>query len=100
VILEESDNGFDGLIKMGSFKPHAMVLDLALPNIDVPEICRRLRANQDTRNMFVVAVGGEATDPDLVRRVRRVGVDAFIDRPLDYDELNRTLARLLKLPLG
>ncbi|MCA8910975.1 MAG: response regulator [Planctomycetes bacterium] len=100
VILEESDNGFDGLIKMGAFKPHATVLDLSLPNIDVAEICRRLRANQDTRNMFVVAIGGEDADSDLVRRVRRVGVDAFVNRPLSYDELNRTLARLLKLSLG
>lgn len=100
VILEESDNGFDGLIKMGGFKPHATLLDLALPNIDVAEICRRLRANQDTRNMFIVAVGGDDADPDLVRRVRRVGVDAFLERPLRYDELTRTLSRLLKLPLA
>lgn len=100
IILEESDNGFDGLIKMGSFKPHATVLDLSLPNIDVAEICRRLRANQDTRNMFVIAVGGEDADSELVRRVRRVGVDAFLNRPLRMDELGRALARVLKLSLG
>lgn len=100
IILEDSDNGFDGLIKMGSFKPNATVLDLALPNIDTSEVVRRLRANQDTRNMFVVAVGGAEADPDLVRKVRRVGVDAFLERPLSMDELNRTLARLLKLSVG
>ncbi|MBZ0136135.1 MAG: response regulator [Planctomycetes bacterium] len=100
VILEESDNGYDGLIKLGGFRPHAVVLDLNLPNIDVAEGVRRLRANQDTRNMFVIAVGGDDTDADVMRRVRRIGVDAMLNRPLKYDELTRTLARLLKLPLG
>ena len=100
IILEESDNGYDGLIKLGAFKPHAVVLDMDLPNFDVGEAVRRLRSNQDTRNMFVIAVGGDATDADVMRKVRRIGVDAMLNRPLKYSELTRTLARLLKLPLG
>lgn len=100
IILEESDNGYDGLIKLGSFKPHAVVLDMALPTMDVSEAVRRLRANNDTRNMFVITVGGDEVDPEVMRKVRRIGVDAMLNRPLKYDELTRTLARLLKLPLG
>ena len=99
IILEESDNGYDGLIKLGSFKPHAVVIDLALPTLDVSEAVRRLRANQDTRNMFVVAAGGDEVDPEVMRKVRRIGVDAMLNRPLKYDELTRTLARLLKLSM-
>ena len=100
VILEESDNGYDGLIKLGSFKPHAVLIDMALPGIDVGEAVRRLRANNETRNMFVVTVGGDEADPEVMRKVRRIGVDAMLNRPLKYDELTRTIARLLKLPLG
>jgi excisionase family DNA binding protein len=100
VILEESDNGYDGLIKLGAFRPHAVVLDLTLPNMDAAEACRRLRSNQDTRNMFIVTVGGDETDADVMRRVRRTGVDAMLNRPLSFDDLARTLARILKLSLG
>lgn len=100
IILEESDNGYDGLIKLGSFKPHAVVLDMALPAVDIGEAVRRLRSNNETRNMFVITVGGDEIDPDVMRKVRRVGVDAMLNRPLRYDELTRTLARLLKLSLG
>ena len=100
VIVEESDNGYDGLIKLGSFKPHAVLIDMALPGIDVGEAVRRLRANNETRNMFVVTVGGDEADPEVMRKVRRIGVDAMLNRPLKYDELTRTIARLLKLPLG
>lgn len=98
VILDESDNGFDGLIKLGGLKPHALVLDLELPGIDVAAICRHVRQNQDTRNMFVVVVASDNLDPEVLRRVRRVGIDATLARPLALDELTRTLARLLKLP--
>jgi CheY-like chemotaxis protein len=99
VILDESDNAIDGLLKMGGLKPHAVVLDLQLPNIDVAEVCRRLRAGPDTRNMFIVVVSGEDADSEIVRKVRRVGVDAMVTRPLSFDELGRTLSRLLKLPV-
>lgn len=98
VVLEESDNPVDGLMKLGSLKPHAVVLDLQLPGIDTSEICRRLRAGPDTRNMFLVAINGGDADSDLVRKVRRIGVDAMLTRPLSFDELSRTLSRLLKLP--
>ncbi|MCB9893105.1 MAG: response regulator [Planctomycetes bacterium] len=100
VILEESDNGVDGLLKMGGLKPHALVLDLNLPNIDIAEICRRLRASNEMRNVFIVAVGGADADSDIVRKVRRAGVDAFLARPISYDELIRTLSRLLKLSVA
>ena len=100
VILEESDNGVDGLLKMGGLKPHALVLDLSLPNIDVAEICRRLRASNEMRNVFIVAVSSAEADSEIVRKVRRAGVDAFLARPISYDELTRTLSRLLKLSLA
>ena len=100
VVQEESDNGFDGLIKLGAIKPHAVVLDLELPSIDAAEICRHLRQNQSTRNMFVIAIAAERTEPELMRRVRRVGVDVVLNRPVPPDELARTLARLLKVPVG
>lgn len=100
VILEESDNAIEGLVKLGAFKPHAIVLDLTLPHVDVGELCRRLRSNAETRNMFLVVVGENTADPELVRRVRRIGVDAALPRPLNYEELSRTLGRLLKLSMG
>lgn len=98
VILDESDDPYDGLIKVGALKPHALALDLGLRHVDPAEMCRRLRQNQDTRNMFIVAIAGEHPESDVVRRVRRVGVDVVLNKPLDYDDLARTLGRLLKLP--
>lgn len=97
VVVETTGEGYDGLMLVGSFRPHVVVLDLMMPGIDGAEVCRRLRTNHDTRNMFVVAVSGLAPDNELARRVKRIGVDAFLSRPLDMTELARQLARLLRL---
>lgn len=98
VILDESNDAYDGLIKVGALKPHALLIDLGLPQVDPVEICRRLRHNRSTRNMFVIAVASKNAEGDVLRRVRRVGVDEVVNDPLDFEALTRTLGRLLKLP--
>jgi CheY-like chemotaxis protein len=98
IIIEESGDGYDALLKIGSFQPHAVVLDLMMPRVDGAEVCRRLRANTETRNIFIIAVSGLAADSDLVRKVKRIGVDAFFTKPLDFAEVAKTLGTLLKAP--
>jgi CheY-like chemotaxis protein len=97
VVIEESADGYDALLKIGSFKPHAVVLDLMMPRVDGAEVCRRLRANPDTRNIFIVAVTGMAADSNLVRKVKRIGVDGFFSKPLDFADVAKALAKLLKV---
>lgn len=100
IIIEESDDGYDALLKIGSFKPHVVVLDLMMPRVDGAEVCRRLRANNDTRNVFIVAVSGLAADSDLVRKVKRIGVDGFFTKPLDFAEVAKAVGKLLKIPVN
>ncbi len=100
VIMETSNDGYDALMKIGSFKPHALVLDLMMPRMDGAEVCRRLRANQDTRNVFIVAVCDLAADSELVRKVKRIGVEDFFTKPLDFAALARSLGKIMKIPVA
>ncbi len=99
-MIDTSGDGYEALMKIGSFKPHAVVLDLMMPRVDGAEVCRRLRANTDSRNIFIVAVSGLAADNELVRRVKRIGVDAFFTKPLDMAEVAKHLAKLLKISMA
>lgn len=99
-IIETSADGYEALMKIGSFKPHAVVLDLLMPNLDSAEVCRLLRGNTETRNIFIAAVSGLAADNEAVRRVKRIGVDAFLTKPLDMADLARQLGRLLRLTVA
>ncbi len=95
--IETSSDGYDGLLKIGSFAPHAIVLDLMMPRVDGAEVCRRLRGNADTKNIFIIAVSGLAADNELVRKVKRIGVDDFFTKPLKYEDVAKSLKKLLKV---
>ena len=95
VTIETSSDGYDALLAIGSFKPHVVILDLMMPRVDGAEVCRRLRANHETRNIFIVAVSGLSADNELVRKVKRTGVDEFFTKPLNFSEVAEKLGDLL-----
>ena len=47
--LEDASNGYEGLLKVGTFCPDLLVLDLRMPGLDGLEVCRRIKANPATR---------------------------------------------------
>ena len=50
--------------KVGIFKPSFLILDLVMPKLDGLHVCRRLRANPETRDIKILAVTGR---PDMVQ---------------------------------
>ncbi len=54
--LRVVDNGFDGLLQVGSCQPDILITDLMMPGMDGFEMIRRLRSNKDLANMVIVVV--------------------------------------------
>ncbi|MEN9479263.1 MAG: hypothetical protein RLZZ298_658 [Pseudomonadota bacterium] len=50
------DNGFDGLLQVGSCQPDVLITDLMMPGMDGFEMIRRLRSNKDLASMVIVVV--------------------------------------------
>jgi CheY-like chemotaxis protein len=79
------------LASLKTFRPHLILLDIGLPKMDGYEVARRIRAgNQPVR---LVAITGYGRTEDIAR-VQAAGFDAHLLKPLDFDELARTLERL------
>ena len=76
------DNGIDALVLIGSIKPHVAVLDIYMPLVDGLEVCRRLKANPDTRGTRIIVASGQMTD-DLEKKAIEAGADATLHKPLD-----------------
>lgn len=53
-------SGSDGLCLASASRPEAVVLDLDMPGLDAPEVCRRLRASCEARTPVVIAITGRA----------------------------------------
>jgi excisionase family DNA binding protein len=86
VETEIARDGFEAGVKVESFRPHALVLDLMMPGMDGFEVCRRLRARPTLNHIRIVAVTGFAS-PENVDRVLAAGADACLPKPLDSERL-------------
>jgi PAS domain S-box-containing protein len=75
-------------------RPHLILLDVHLPDIDGDEVLRRLRAHPDTRDIPVVIVSAEAT-PSKIERFLEAGARAYLTKPLDAEQFLEVVDEIL-----
>jgi len=90
-------DGQDCLDKVKDVDPVLVTLDIMMPRLDGWEAASRLRADPDTAGIKVVLLSARAQEADLQRGCR-LGVDAYLTKPFDPDELIATVRRLAGLP--
>ena len=84
------DNGIDALVQVGSFKPHLILLDVYMDEIDGIEVCRRLKENPETSHIKAVIASGQMTD-EIRNQATSVGAALSLSKPVD---INHILAEL------
>ncbi len=92
--VETAADGYEGLIKIGNFRPHLLVLDVRMPGLDGFEVCRKVRQQVSTRGTRILAITGFA-EARVKERILEVGADAFLQKPFTLDDLSGEAARLL-----
>ena len=90
-------DGQDCLDKVKGVMPDVITLDIMMPRLDGWEAASRLRADPATAGIKVVLLSARAQEADL-QRGSRIGVDAYLAKPFDPDELIATVRRLAGLP--
>jgi len=90
-------DGQDCLDRVKDVDPVVVTLDIMMPRLDGWEAASRLRDDPDTAGIKVVLLSARAQEADL-QRGSRLGVDAYLTKPFDPDELIATVRRLAGLP--
>ncbi len=90
-------DGQDCLDKVKDVEPDVITLDIMMPRLDGWEAAGRLRADPETAGIKVVLLSARAQEADLARG-SRIGVDAYLTKPFDPDELIEVVRRLAGLP--
>lgn len=83
-------DGEEALLAAEETPPDLVVLDWMLPKAPGIEVCRRLRARQETRNTPIVMLTARTEEGDRIRGLD-IGADDYITKPFSMSEL---LARL------
>lgn len=93
-VLQARD-GASGLALARSHKPDLMLLDLMLPEIDGLEVCRMLKAAEETRSIRIVLLTARADETSKLTALKN-GADDFLTKPFSSIEVQTRLANLLR----
>jgi len=75
--------------------PDLILLDLHLPGMRGPEALQRLKGNEVTSRIPVVVLSADAT-PGRIRELLKMGVEAYLTKPLNIKEFIQLLDDLMK----
>ena len=92
-VLEAFD-GAEALAKVEAERPDLILLDISLPHIDGWEVSRRLRSNEPTRDIRIVALTAHAMPGDR-ERARLEGFDGYLAKPCEPRAVLSEVKRLL-----
>jgi putative two-component system response regulator len=93
--VETAADGIEA-IAMLSLDIDMMVLDGEMPNMDGFEVARRVRENPEHAHLPIVMVTG-LTRPADRRRAMEIGINDFINKPVDPEDLGLKARWLLEL---
>jgi CheY-like chemotaxis protein len=94
-VLGASD-GEAGLVKARLERPtiDLILLDMSLPDMDGLEVARKLKADERTRSLPVIAVTAHAMVGDREKGLL-AGCDEYVTKPLDFKVLLEKIESLL-----
>ena len=92
--VAEATNGLEAIDRANELMPDIILMDLALPKMDGWEATRRLKLQESTRHIPIVALTGHAL-AGHAEGARQAGCDAFVTKPCLPDALVAEIKRML-----
>ena len=85
-MVETARDGFDAGIKVQTFQPCIILLDLMMPDLNGVDVCRLLKQNPATRNIRIIAITGYKTQEN-VDAIINAGAEACLAKPINSNLL-------------
>ena len=93
-LVLEAINGEEAVEVARRERPSLILMDLSLPLLDGLAATRRIRQHEDLRDVPIVAVSAHDT-ADFHADALAAGCNDYVTKPIDFDQLEALLGRLL-----
>lgn len=92
--FKSASSGYDAGLLTESYRPHLLLLDYRLPDIDGVAVCRKIKSLHHLSGTRILCISGVA-DPGIVAQLRQSGVDGFLPKPFEAQTLLTMIDDLL-----
>ncbi|HWW71986.1 MAG TPA: response regulator [Duganella sp.] len=99
IVVRDGADALDYLHARGTFanreqgNPAVVLLDLKLPKVDGLEVLAEIRGSATLKSIPVVMLTSSREEQDLIRSYE-LGVNAYVVKPVDFQEFVRAIADL------
>jgi DNA-binding response OmpR family regulator len=94
--LRTASTGFDAGLVTREFQPDLILLDIMLPDINGREVCQRIKSDESTKWIKVIAISG-MIEKEKIDELFSAGVDAYIQKPFKLQELLSRVGEMLEM---
>ena len=94
--VRSAGTGYDAGMLTEQFKPHLILLDYMLPDINGNIVCDRVRANPDLASTKIIIVSG-VVKREEIDELLKGGADDFVKKPFNINELVDRMAEMLEV---
>jgi len=94
--IETAGNGYDAGLLTESFRPHLILLDFMLPDLNGNRVCERIRGIPELCDTVVIVISG-VIDEQEVESLKAAGANDFVKKPFQIDDLMGRIEGLLRI---
>jgi CheY-like chemotaxis protein len=93
-LVQEASNGTEALIKLGTYRPDLLILDIFMPEMDGLEVCRSICSEPELSDLKVIITTGHPDHPKL-DEVVKLGFTNILSKPFDLLNLVKDIEPIL-----
>ena len=92
--VETASDGLEALKRVAENKPHLILLDIMMPNMDGYEVAKHLKGDPATSDIFILILTAKGQEKDKMRSAS-LGVDEHLTKPFSPNKLLERVKEIL-----
>ena len=93
--IRAARTGYDAGMLTEQFRPHLILLDFMLPDINGNVVCERIRSNPEMADTRIILISG-VVNQEEVDKLLKAGADEFVKKPFNIEKLVSRIGELLE----